>query len=207
LRRWLARSFLKLTGWTAEGERPAAPRYVLIAAPHTSNWDLAYLLAMAGVFDVEMRWMGKHALFRWPLGWFMRKAGGVPVVRHRAGSMVEQMAALLRESESLALVVPVEGTRSYTPHWKSGFYHIARAAGVPIVMSYLDYARKRGGFGPALHPTGDVARDMDAIRAFYADKRGLYPDQFGEVRLQEEERAGGSAADGSVAAAGVRARR
>ena len=159
---------------------------MLIAAPHTSNWDLAYLLAMAGLFDIRMRWMGKHVLFRWPLGWFMRRLGGVPVMRHRSSNMVEQMADVLRGAESLALVVPVEGTRSYTPHWKSGFYRIAQSANVPIVMSYLDYSRRRGGFGPALLPTGDVKRDMDEIRSFYADKIGLYPERFGEVRLADE---------------------
>ncbi len=183
---WLANLILKLTGWTVEGARPTERRFVLIAAPHTSNWDLLYLLCMARVFDVKIRWMGKHVLFRWPLGWFMRKAGGVPVVRHRTLNMVEQMAKVIRESEELALVVPAEGTRSYVPHWKSGFYHIAREAGVPIVMSYLDYSRKRGGFGPALMPSGDLRADMDEIRAFYSDKFGLYPEKFGEVRLKEE---------------------
>jgi 1-acyl-sn-glycerol-3-phosphate acyltransferase len=148
--------------------------------------NLAFLLAMAGVFDVKLCWMGKHALFRWPMGWFLRKLGGVPVVRHKAGNMVDQMAQVLREADSLALVVPAEGTRGYVPHWKSGFYHIARAAEVPIVMSYLDYSRKVGGFGPALMPTGDVRADMDEIREFYSDKVGRFPEKFGEIRLKDE---------------------
>jgi 1-acyl-sn-glycerol-3-phosphate acyltransferase len=182
----LARGLLWLTGWRPEGERPAARRFVLIAAPHTSNWDLAYLLALAVVFDVRISWMGKHALFRAPLGWFMRAAGGIPVVRHRRGNLVEQAAQLLRDSDALALVVPSEGTRGYVPHWKSGFYHIARAADVPIVLGYLDYSRKRGGFGPELIPTDDVRADMEEIRAFYADKVGRHPEQTGEIRLKEE---------------------
>ena len=186
MRRWFSIWFLKLTGWELEGARPTDLRFVLIAAPHTSNWDLAYLLAMASVFDVKLCWMGKHALFHWPMGWFLRKVGGIPVVRHKAGNLVDQMAQVLRDADSLALVVPAEGTRGYVPYWKSGFYHIARAADVPIVMSYLDYSRKRGGFGPALLPTGDVRADMDEIREFYADKVGRYPDQFGAVRLKEE---------------------
>lgn len=184
--RWLSIWFLKLTGWTAEGARPTDARYVLIAAPHTTNWDLPYLLAMAGVFEIKMCWMGKHALFRWPMGWFLRKLGGVPVLRHKAGNMVDQMAQVLRESDAQALVVPAEGTRGYVPYWKSGFYHIASEAQVPIVMSYLDYSRKCGGFGPAVMPSGDVRADMDEIRDFYADKVGLYPEKFGEVRLKEE---------------------
>jgi 1-acyl-sn-glycerol-3-phosphate acyltransferase len=182
----LARGFLRLTGWSAEGEKPRERRFVLIAAPHTSNWDLPYLLALAAIFDVKVSWMGKHALFRPPLGWLMRRVGGIPIVRHRRGNMVSQMKRVFEESESLALVVPAEGTRGYVAHWKSGFYHIARSANVPIVLGYLDYGRRRGGFGPALYPTGDIPADMDEIRGFYADKIGKYPDQFGEVRLKEE---------------------
>ncbi len=116
----------------------------------------------------------------------MRRLGGIPIVRHRRENMVHQMASALRETESLALTVPAEGTRGYVPHWRSGFYHIARSADVPIVMGFLDYARRRGGFGPALYTSGDIRNDMDEIRKFYADKVGKYPDQFGEVRLKEE---------------------
>jgi 1-acyl-sn-glycerol-3-phosphate acyltransferase len=187
LRKWLARSFLKLTGWEPEGARPLASRFVLIAAPHTSNWDLAYLLALAEVFDVRVSWMGKHSLFHPPLGFAMRRLGGIPVVRHRRGNLVAEAVNTFAERDELALVVPAEGTRAYVPHWKSGFYHIARSAKVPIVLGYLDYARRRGGFGPALEPTGDMRRDMDEIRDFYADKVGKFPDQFGEVRLKEED--------------------
>ena len=182
----LARLFLRLTGWRPEGARPDVPRFVLIAAPHTSNWDLAYLLALATTFDIKVSWMGKHGLFRPPLGWLMRRVGGIPVVRHRRSNLVEQMTQALKDSEQMALVVPSEGTRGWAPYWKSGFYRIARSADVPIVMGYLDYARKRGGFGPALKTTGDVRLDMDEIRAFYAGKTGKYPEQFGPIRLKEE---------------------
>ena len=184
--RAIAKGFLRLTGWEPEGARPLEDRFVLIAAPHTSNWDLAYLLAFAVHFDIQISWMGKHALFRPPLGWLMRRVGGIPIVRHKRENMVQAMARAFDENEKLALVVPAEGTRSYVAHWKSGFYHIAHSAQVPIVLGYLDYARKRGGFGPALRTSGDVSRDMDEIRDFYADKAGLYPDKFGEVRLKEE---------------------
>jgi 1-acyl-sn-glycerol-3-phosphate acyltransferase len=182
----LARGFLWLTGWEAEGAKPAARRFVLIAAPHTSNWDLAYLLALAAVFELRISWMGKHTLFRPPLGWLMRRTGGIPIVRHRREDVVAQAARRFANSEELALVVPAEATRSRAEYWKSGFYHIARTAKVPIVLGYLDYARRRGGFGPALEATGDVRADMDRIRAFYADKVARYPAQFGAVRLREE---------------------
>jgi 1-acyl-sn-glycerol-3-phosphate acyltransferase len=184
--RWIALGFLRVTGWKPEGRRPAARRYVVIAAPHTSNWDLAYLLAFSVVFDVRLRFMAKHQLFRGPMGTAMRALGGVPVRRDRSNDLVEQMADLLRRADEMALTIPAEGPRGYVPHWKSGFYHIARRAEVPIVLSYLDYARKRGGFGPEIIPTGDVRQDMDEIRAFYADKQGRHPELFGEVRLKEE---------------------
>jgi 1-acyl-sn-glycerol-3-phosphate acyltransferase len=186
MRRQLASAFLRATGWRPEGASPVARRYVLIAAPHTSNWDLAYLLAISTVMDVNISFMAKHTLFRGPMGSAMRAVGGIPVRRHRTESLVSQMALALNDSDRLALVVPAEGTRGYVPHWKSGFYHIAREANVPIVMGYLDYPRKRGGFGPELIPTGDIREDMDEIRSFYADKVGRRPDQVGAIRLKEE---------------------
>jgi 1-acyl-sn-glycerol-3-phosphate acyltransferase len=119
----------------------------------------------------------------------MRLSGGIPIVRHQRGDMVAQAARTFANSEKLVLVVPAEGTRGHVSHWKSGFYHIARTANVPIVLGYLDYPRRRGGFGPSIEATGDVSADMDKIRAFYADKVGRFPEQFGEVRLKEEGRA------------------
>jgi 1-acyl-sn-glycerol-3-phosphate acyltransferase len=186
MRRALASLFLRLTGWRPEGARPASRRYVLIAAPHTSNWDLAYLLALAAVYDVSVSWMGKHTLFRGPWGAALRRLGGIPVDRRHRGNLVRQMAELFEQRDRLALTVPAEGTRAYAPHWRSGFYHIARTANVPVVLGYLDYQRKRGGFGPELVLTGDVSQDMDEIRSFYADKVGRHPERFGPVRLKEE---------------------
>jgi 1-acyl-sn-glycerol-3-phosphate acyltransferase len=184
--KWLARAFLWITGWQLEGVKPSARKFVLVAAPHTSNWDLAYMLALSVLCDIKIRWMGKHALFRPPLGWLMHRVGGIPVVRHRAGNLVRQLVRQFESSDEFALVVPAEGTRGRAPHWKSGFYHIARAADVPVLLGYLDYPRKRGGFGPAFELTGDVSADMDEVRSFYADKVGRYPDLFGPVQLKEE---------------------
>ena len=183
---FLASLFLRLSGWEAEGEKPSAKKYVLIAAPHTSNWDLFYVLALAWMLGVKISWMGKHTLFRGPMGSVMRALGGVPVRRERSGNLVDQMADAFAGAGSLVLTVPAEGTRGYVPYWKSGFYHIARKAQVPIVLGYLDYARNRGGFGPELIPTGNVREDMDEIRAFYADVAGKHPESFGEIRLKEE---------------------
>jgi 1-acyl-sn-glycerol-3-phosphate acyltransferase len=186
LRKLLARAVLRATGWRTEGERPKERRFVLIAAPHTSNWDLVYLLALSELFEVRVSWMGKDAIFRPPFGWLMKRLGGIPVVRGKSNNLVFQAAQRFATSDELALVVPAEGTRSAVEHWKSGFYHIARRAEVPIVLGYLDYARKRGGFGPSLRPTEDVGKDMDQIRAFYADKVAKYPEDFAEPRLREE---------------------
>jgi len=184
----LARVFLRLAGWAPEGQLPAQRAFVLIAAPHTTNWDLLYFLACAWAFGINPSWMGKRTLFRGPLGPVMRGLGGIPVERSRPGGLVGQMALAFVRWPDLVLTVPPEGTRSRAPFWKSGFYQIALAAKVPIVLGYLDYARRRGGLGPTLIP-GDLRADMDAIRAFYADKRGKYPGCFGDVRLVEEDAA------------------
>ncbi|MEN8162073.1 MAG: 1-acyl-sn-glycerol-3-phosphate acyltransferase [Myxococcota bacterium] len=187
MRRALARAWLRMMGWEPEGEAPTAERFVLIAAPHTSNWDLIYLLAFAELYGVRVSWMGKHQLFRPPLGALFRALGGIAIRRHERGDRVALMAEEFASRERFALVVPTEATRGWTPHWKSGFYHIARRAEVPIVMGFLDYQRRRGGFGPALLASGDVKRDMDQVRAFYTDKVGKYPEKFGPVQLREEE--------------------
>jgi 1-acyl-sn-glycerol-3-phosphate acyltransferase len=186
IRRRLARLFLSATGWKPEGAHPDARRYVLIAAPHTTNWDFPYLLAFAEYFGMRISWLGKASLFRGPLGPVMRRLGGIPIERGRNENRVAAMARVFDDHPDLGLVVPAEATRSRAEYWKSGFYYIALTAQVPIVMSYLDYARKRGGIGPAFMPTGDIASDMNEVRAFYADKQGKYPAAFGPVRLREE---------------------
>jgi len=186
LKYWVGRAWLGAFGWKAEGERPDAERYVLIAAPHTSNWDFPFTIALSFVHDVPIRWMGKKALFDSPLGWLYRKLGGIPVDRSASRNLVQQMIDLFDESEHLVLVVPAEGTRSRRPHWKSGFYHIAKGADVPIVCGYADFARKAGGFGPPITMTGDVEADMDQIRAFYSGVTPKFPEKYGPIRLKEE---------------------
>lgn len=181
-----ARWLLRLAGWKLEGVRPACDRYVLIAAPHTSNWDFPYMLAFAAAFDIKVTWMAKHSLFFRPLGWLLRAMGGIPIIRHENQNVVDVMVATFASATKLVLAVPAEGTRDRTEYWKSGFYHIAREAGVPIVPSFLDYGRKRGGFGPALVPTLDMGVDMQYLRDFYADMTGKFPANFGPVRLRDE---------------------
>ncbi len=184
----VARLCLTLVGWRAELPAPTEPKYVLIAAPHTSNWDLVLMLLCGLVYGLRPCWTGKKSLFRPPLGWLLRWLGGIPIDRSAHHNVVEQLAASFQQRERLVLAMPPEGTRGRAPHWKSGFYYVARTAGVPICLGYLDYGRRRGGLGPLLRPTGDVAADMDVVRAFYADKRGRYPEKQGPVRLEQEGR-------------------
>ena len=172
--------FLKLTGWRVEGALPAhAARSVLIAAPHTSNWDLPYTLMVAFALRLNIRWMGKQSIFRAPFGGVMRWLGGIPVNREQSTNLVAASAKAIREADGpLQLIVPPEGTRSKTRYWKTGFYYIAREAQVPIVMAYMDYERKISGLGPLFEPTGDVEADMAAIKAFYAPFKGKNAAQF-----------------------------
>jgi len=188
MKKWFAHWLLRRGGWKIEGKPPQDRRFVLIAAPHTSNWDLLYLLAFAAVFDLKVSWLAKHSLFHPPMGWVLRALGGIPIVRHKNSNVVDAMVEAFNGRPELVLVVPTEGTRARVEYWKSGFYHIAVGAGVPIVPSYLDYGNKRGGFGPAITPTGDLASDMQYFRKFYGDKLGKFPGLFGPVRLREEDK-------------------
>jgi 1-acyl-sn-glycerol-3-phosphate acyltransferase len=187
MKRLIGEAFLKVAGWKIEGEPPSLDRYVIIAAPHTSNWDMPFMLAFAFIYDIPVKWMGKHTLFKAPYGTFFKWLGGMPIIRHRPGGVVGQMIEAFDENESLILMVPAEGTRSHVDYWKSGFYRIACGADVPVVLSYLDFGRKVGGIGPTLTMTGDVSADMDRIRAFYAGKQGFKPENVGVVRLREED--------------------
>lgn len=189
IKQTIGRAILRLAGWAFEGPTPTARRYVLIAAPHTSNWDFVYMMAMAWALDIRLSWMGKASLFVFPLGPLFKALGGLPIRRDLPGRLVEQSVARFDAADGLVLAVPAEGTRGQGSTWRSGFYHIARLAEVPIVLGYLDYRRKRGGLGPEVRTSGDVRADMDRIRAFYADKTGRHPSKFTTPRLAEEAEA------------------
>ena len=178
--RALSLGFLRLTGWTLAGQLPAdQPKCVLIAAPHTSNWDLPYTLMVAFALRIDIYWMGKAQLFRGPFGPLMRWLGGIAVDRSQSTNLVAASALAIREADGpLCLVVPPEGTRSQTRQWKTGFYWIAHEAGVPIVMAYMDYPRKLSGLGPVFKPTGDIDADMAQIKAYYAQYKGKNWRQF-----------------------------
>ena len=173
--RWLALLVFKCAGWTSEGRKPDLPRYVIIAAPHTSNWDFIFTLCLASIYHLNAVIMMKDAWFRWPLGPLFRWLGALPIDRSRANNVVGQSIERFHRRDRLVLVVPPSGTRKRVMYWKSGFYHIANGAGVPIVLGFLDYRRKVGGFGPIVLPTGDIEADMALIRTFYRDICGKYP--------------------------------
>lgn len=184
----LARLWLLIWRWKSVPATELVPeRCVMIAAPHTSNWDFPLTLALARVNGVKISWLGKEALFRGPAGPVMRWLGGVPIDRSAPGGMVASLAGTFDGRERLVLVVPAEGTRSRTEHWKSGFYRIAEQAEVPIVCAFVDRRTRTGGFGPVIRPSGDLVADMDRIREFYTGKEGLKPGRFGEIRLKDEE--------------------
>jgi 1-acyl-sn-glycerol-3-phosphate acyltransferase len=173
--------------WGVVGEVPPHRKMVIIGAHHTSNWDFVIGMLAARALRVKIRFLGKHTLFRPPFGWLFRMLGGIPVDRSRAGGVIGQIEDAFHRSDDLVLVIAPEGTRSHQPYWRSGFYEIARAARVPIVLAAIDAATRRVRIGPTIETTGDVRADMDRIRQFYAPYRGIRPELAGTVRLRAEE--------------------
>ncbi|MBI3117538.1 MAG: lysophospholipid acyltransferase family protein [Candidatus Hydrogenedentes bacterium] len=176
LARGVARLYMRITGWHLEGEPPSMPKCVITAAPHTSNWDFVYSLAVCWSANVNIYWMGKDTLFPWGFGWLMKWFGGIPVDRTRGHNVAKQALHAYRTSERLMIIIPPEGTRKKVDCWKRGFYLIAKSAGIPIVMGYLDYAKKAGGFSPAIWPSGNVEADLAKMQEFYDQITGRYPD-------------------------------
>jgi len=176
----------KVTGWKTDGELPPLEKFVLVVAPHTSNWDLFYGIIIAFAYRLDVYYMAKHQLFKFPFAHLMRWLGGLRIDRSHAGNTVDQTIRRFNENEKLVIAIPPEGTRSKGEGWKSGFYHIAHGARVPIVLAFIDYARKAAGVSQVLHTTGDIAADMDIIRETYANVTGRYNDQKSEIRLAEE---------------------
>jgi len=180
---------LRAAGWQFETPIPAEKKFVALAVPHTSNWDGVMLLTLTQSVGMKVSFMIKNDWVRGPVGEVLRRFGAVAIDRSKANNVVQQMIDELRRADEMVLVIPPEGTRSRTDYWKSGFYHIARGADVPVLPAYLDYGRKRAGLGPPIRMTGDVRADMDRIRAFYAANgpHACHPEKFGPIRLREEE--------------------
>lgn len=199
IRRALARAYWAVSRWTLRTEQPPTDRPgILIGAPHTSNWDFVLMLAISTSVGVRVRWLGKHTLFKGAMGPFARALGGIPVDRTDPSLVVDDIVSRVRRGEVFSLVITPEGTRSKGEYWKSGFYRIAREAGMPVTLGYVDRTTMTAGLGPTLELTGDVRADMDLVRAFYADKAGFDPSRRTEPRLREEDRPAPDAATGEV---------
>lgn len=169
--------FYRRKGWTAVGVPPPGGRYVIIAAPHTSNWDFVYFLGLVNALRLDARFMAKDSLFRWPLGRFMRDMGGIAIDRKQRRNVVQAMVEEFRNRDRFVLTIAPEGTRSAVTQWRTGFYQIALAAGVPMVVGLMDYATRTGGLGPTIMPTGDYAADMRRIADVYRSVTPRHPER------------------------------
>lgn len=167
LTEWVGRTVLKTMGWRIEGELPRLDKFVAIGAHHTSNWDFVIFLAVKFVLRLNARWFGKHTIFQGPFGSLLRRWGGIAIRRDQQRNTVDQAIQAFHEHRQFILVLSPEGTRKKVDRWKMGFYHIARGAGVPIVLGALDFQNRRVVIGPAFWPTGDEASDLREILAFY----------------------------------------
>ncbi len=173
----LGKFLLWLAGWKMYGHIPQTlKKTVMIAAPHTSNWDFYYTICIFKAQGIKLRFLAKDSLFKFPMGILMRFFGGIPVDRSKRNDLVADAANLLKNADELVLLVAAEGTRGVAKEWKSGFYHIAEQAGVPISLGFLDYKKKEGGFfAESFMPTGNYEADLIKIKTIYKDVTPKYP--------------------------------
>jgi len=179
----VARLILRLGGWTAVLEEPLPAKAVFIAAPHTSNWDGFWALVYKVAKGLDIRWFAKDSLFWFPLSVILRAMGGIPLDRQRAGLAVNRAVELFAGSDTFYFGLAPEGTRRRMDYWKTGFYRIAEEAGVPIVLGFLDYGRRRLGLGPSFVPSGDRQRDLAFVRDFYRDVEARWPAKAGPIEF------------------------
>ena len=170
-----ARYLMRRNGWCIEGKFPDIPKFILIGAPHTSNWDFVLFLGVIFSLRANVRFMAKAEAFRFPFGWFFRYCGGIPVDRKKSTGLVDQMVKACRESDKFILTIAPEGTRHQVAEWKRGFYHIARGAGIPIVIAIVDGRHKTVRLGQVFHPTDDMEADIKAIQGYFAGVAGMKP--------------------------------
>lgn len=182
----LAKIVAKIIRWKIVADADVPDKCVVVGAPHTCNLDGVLMILLSWISGYEVKFLVKDSLFKFPFGWFIRKLGGIAVNRRHPNGMVGMLKEEFENRNELRLVITPEGTRSYTDCWKSGFYHIALGAGVPVTLGYIDYATRTAGFAHSVFITGNVKEDMDIMRDFYKDKRGIHPELFGPVRLRSE---------------------
>ncbi len=179
MKRSLSKLFLKIMGWKLVGKVPKeVKKAVMVCAPHTSNWDFPFALASFTISGLKVNYFIKKSWFFFPMNFLFKATGGVPVDRSKKHGMVDSMTVLLKESNEMIVVVPAEGTRSWVPKWKTGFYHIAKAAQVPLVLGFVDFKNKEVGFGPLYNLSGDFEKDMSRIQEFFKDKTPKFPNKY-----------------------------
>lgn len=179
---------LRIFGWSAVGEVPPFEKAVFIVAPHTSNWDGFWLIVYKYVIDVEFRFFAKHTLFWWPLGPFLRELGALPVDRNTSASYVQQLVDAFSREDHLFLALAPEGTRKRQPHWRTGFYEIAVAADVPIVLGFIDYRKKQMGIGMTLPRVRDLEQDLEILRDFYEPIEPRHPENRAPIGFPADYR-------------------
>lgn len=172
---YLTKLMMWLVGWRVEGKLPDLPKFILIGAPHTSNWDFVLFLGVIFTLKANVRFMGKAEVFRFPFGWFFRYCGGVPVDRSKSTGLVDQMVKASKEAEHFILTIAPEGTRHQVAEWKRGFYHIAKNAGIPIVMAIVDGKHKEVRVGQIFQPTENMEADMKSIQGVFEGVVGINP--------------------------------
>ena len=168
---------LFILGWKTKGKNPDIDKYVLIAAPHSSNWDFVFFLLIIFKYRMPVHWMAKHTMFKWPFSWILKRLGGIPVDRSEKGNVVNSITRAFESSKNLIITIAPSGTREKVTKWKTGFYHIAHQAKVPIVCGFIDYEHKTIGIGPVFETSGDIDTDMASIKSFYVQFSGKYLSQ------------------------------
>lgn len=182
--RLLANLILRLAGWRVDGKLPDIPKFILVGAPHTSNWDFVLFLGIVFHMKANVKFMGKAELFRSPFGWFFYWCGGIPVDRKKSIGLVEQMVDACNKSENFILTITPEGTRHGVKEWKRGFYHIAKGAGIPLVMAKVDGRHKTVRIGQVFHLTEDAEADIKSIQDLFKGVIGIKPNRM-YITLQE----------------------
>lgn len=180
----LSKIILKIIGWHVDITLPEEKKFVLIGAPHTTNWDLPIGLLCFWSAQVHLTWVGKKQLFVGPIGYILRALGGIPVDRSIHTGFIEQIAQQFNNRKEMVFGLTPEGTRSKTEYWKTGFYYIALQAKVPICLAYVDYPSRTFGMGEIIMPTGDIDKDFKLIKSFYQYKKGKYSQNQGPIRIK-----------------------
>lgn len=179
MKKFLARIFLFIFGWKLDiSDAPKVTRSMCVAAPHTSNWDFPFALAAFWCMGINIKYFIKSAYTKSLFGFFFKWTGAIGVDQNQSNNLVEYGTQLFKENKELMLLSTPEGTRGKVDKWKTGFYHIALNANVPITLGYIDYKNKTAGLKQGFLPTGNFEEDMKRIQDFYLDKSGKFPENY-----------------------------